>query len=127
MTEETKLVNINTGEVISFDGTLDTLTWSDIREEIAPQGEHLMASDLIDQRFTLISMKRFPSNFEGQEYAYFCIGQTVKRKDLFNVVLGGGQPIQVLDTLYEAGIKNPVEFVLMWHDGGQYGGYYTLE
>lgn len=127
MQDEITTQEFETGRVHSFDSDLDVLSWEKIREEIAPQGIHLVAEDLIAQTFTLLSIKRFPSSFDKQDYAYFCIGQTKKGKELFNVVMGGGQPVQVLDAISEANILNPVEFTLTLHEGGKYGKYYTLD
>lgn len=127
MQDELAVQEFETGKVHSFDSALDTVSWEEIREEIAPQGTHYVAEDLINQKFVLVSMKRFPSRFPEQEYAYFCIGKTSKGKELFNVVLGGGQPIQVLDAIYDAGLVSPIEFTLSKHEGGLYDGYYTLD
>jgi hypothetical protein len=125
--EEVAIQPIDLGVVHTFTTDLTEFQWEKIREEIAPQGVTLETNELIDQKFTLVSMKRFTSRFPGQPYAYYVIGKTKKDNDLFNTVIGGAQPIQCLDAIYDAGIKNPIEFILSWHDGGQYGGYYTLD
>jgi len=128
MADEITIQPFDTGNVHNFNTDLKPITWAKIREEIAPQGVNLETNELVDQKFILIRMKRFTSRFEGQEYAYFVVGQTLDDKELFNTVLGGGQPIEVLDAIYNAGLENPIEFVLEWHEGGgQFGGYYTLE
>lgn len=127
MQDEITVKPLETGLVHNFNTDLKPMVWAKIREEIAPQGVNLETNELVDKKFTLLRMKRFTSRFEGQEYAYFVVGKDSEDGELFNTVLGGGQPIEVLDAIYNAGIENPIEFVLSWHAGGQYGGYYTLD
>lgn len=127
MDDELTVQPIDTGLVHNFNTDLKPIVWAKIREEISPQGTTIETNELIDQKFILIRMKRFTSRFEKQEYAYYVVGQTLDDKELFNTVIGGGQPIEVLDAIYNAGMENPIEFILTWHDGGQYDGYYTLD
>ncbi len=111
----------------SFNQDLDVLAWKDISENIAPQGINLETKELIDQEFILHRAKQFPSRFPGQDIAYYVVGTTVKGNTLFNTVLGGGQPQEVLDAILHEGMENPVKFKLRFIEGGQYGGYYILE
>ena len=127
MTEETKSIALVPKNVHSFNTDIKPVAWSKIREEIAPQGVKLETNELIDQKFVLLRMKRFASRFEEQDYAYFVVGATSKDGELFNTVIGGVQPMEVLDAIFEAKLDYPIEFVLKRHEGGNFGQYYTLE
>ena len=127
MSEEHSIMQTELGSIHAFNMELEPVSWEKVREEIAPQGVNIETNELVDQKFVILRMKRFLSRFEGQEYAYFVVGYTSKDQELFNTVIGGGQPMEVLDTLKDQGIDQPIEFILRWYDGGRYGGYYTLE
>lgn len=127
MTEETSIQKMNLGMAHNFDTDIKPVAWAKIREEIAPQGVKLETNELIDQKFVLLRMKRFNSKFEEQEYAYYVVGTTSDDGELFNTVIGGIQPMEVLDAIYNASLERPIEFILKRHEGGAYGQYYTLE
>lgn len=127
MDNETQEVSTLSTQVHAFDLDLEPTAWSKIREEIAPQGIKLETTELVDQKFILQRIKRFPSSYGGQDYAYYVVGALSEDGELFNTVLGGGQPVEVLDCIIKAGYTAPIEFVLTWNEGGQYGGYYTLD
>jgi len=112
---------------ISYDMTQTPIRWGEIREKLAPQGEGIPAIDLVDHELTLLRMKQFPSRFDNQEYAYWVVFYDETDQKMVNTVLGGSACIEVFDALIEAGLEQPVLFILRWNEGGAYSGYYTLE
>lgn len=98
-----------------------------ILDEITPTGEKLKAEDILDQEFTILRARSFPSKFPNQTHAYFVVGVFNKDQVLFNTVLGGAAVLDVLDGLCKAGFNKPLICTLRQVEGGTFGRYYVLE
>lgn len=127
MTEEKALSLPNMGQPLTFNSELEMVSWGDIQEQIAPQGVNLETNELIDQDFTILRMKPYPSKYQGQTHVYYVVGATLPDGELFNTTLGGMHCVEVLDALMEAKPDQPIKFTLRWNEGGAHDGYYTLE
>lgn len=84
------------------------------------------AEDIINVPISITKWDRFPSSQPNQEYAYFVTATEVETGEVLTVVIGGKQPIELLDTLTEQKVDRAVLVTLIKVEGGNHGWYYIL-
>lgn len=117
----------NEGKAIQTDDQLQPLDWSQFAKQAGLRGTPITAEELVNRTFDITRAKRQESSFEGQDHFWFCIVRPVDQDELFEVVLGGGALLEVLDAYAESGIKNPLRVTLDFKTGGKFKGYYTFK
>ena len=98
-----------------------------VLSEMGISGPRVTAEQLVDQTFTILRAKAFPSAYAEGAHAYFCICQPQGGGDVFTTVLGGQAVVDVLDALFATGLTNPLEVTLRKVEKGRFGRYYILE
>jgi hypothetical protein len=102
------------------------LVLADALQQLGISGPPRKAEELIDQTFTIRRARTFPSKYEGQKYAYFCVCVDTEG-ELFTTILGGAACTDILDGLQQLAPNRSFVVTLRWKEGGRYEGYYTLE
>ena len=85
------------------------------------------AADLVDHTFLIIGAKQFPSTMSQENNPYYCRCFDEGQQEGFAVVLGGGQPVEILPSYIASGRVTPLRVTLRHVEGGVHGGYYILE
>lgn len=112
---------------IQFNTELEPVRWSDVRAEIAPQGEKAKARNLVDHDLTFVRAKPYRSSFEDQSHVYWVVAWDETDERLINFTLGGAACVEILDAIAKNPPDQPITFRLSFNDGGNFEGYYTLE
>lgn len=112
---------------IQFNTELQPVRWSDVRAQIAPQGESVKAPALVDHELTFMRAKAYRSSFEDQDHVYWVVAFDETDERLVNFTLGGAACVEILDAIAKNPPDEPILFVLAFHAQGNFDGYYTLE
>jgi hypothetical protein len=115
------------GKAITTQVDLEPLDWSQFAKQAGLRGTPITAEELVNKTFDILRAKKQDSSFEGQDHFWFCIVRPVGQDELFEVVLGGGAVIEILDAYAESGIQNPMRVTLDFKTGGKFKGYYTFK
>lgn len=99
----------------------------DTLEEMDLIGPHVKAEDLKGQTFSIYRAKPFASMGGQDERAYFCHCTDMQKAEIFTTTLGGRAVVELLELYFKHGPGAPIEVTLNWHEGGEYGGYYTID
>ena len=107
----------------------DARPLADIKEELGIEHPHLKASEIEGQPFILIGVKEFPSSYSNQKHnPLFCTCVWPGTDETFTTVIGGEQPVNLINALMATGQVTPPICTLVFHEGsGKHDGYYTLE
>lgn len=127
-----KLVNpfdviTNDGKAITTQADLQPLDWAQFAKQTGLRGTPITAEKLVNVTFDIMRAKLFESAYEGQDHAWFCIVRPIDQDEVFEVTLGGGAVVEVLDAYAKSGIENPLRVKLSYKTGGKFKGYYTFE
>jgi len=113
-------------QVIQGKPDVPPVVLSQVLQELGLSGPQRKAEELIDQQFTIVRARAFPSKYEGQDHAYYCVCAD-KNGEIFTIVLGGFAVVDVLDALRTAAPDRAYIVTLRFKEGGRYSGYYVLE
>lgn len=117
----------NDGKAITTQAEAEPLDWSQFAKQAGIRGTPITAEELVGKTFDILRAKKQDSTFEGQDHFWFCIVRPVGQDENFEVVLGGGAVIEVLDAYAKSGLANPLRVSLAFKTGGKFKGYYTFE
>lgn len=91
-------------------------------------GEKREAASLIDQTFTIVEARQYPSTYEGQSEEPFFVIAYDENGVKFHTTLGGKAVVEDLMAWAKYGDGSPLTVTLRFHEGrGQYKGYYTFD
>jgi len=90
-------------------------------------GPRVPAKSLIDKTFVIRGAKPFPSTYDPNKHAYFCVCVDLETGELFTTVLGGSAVVDILDAIANTDLQQPLEVTMRLVEGGRYGRYYVLE
>jgi len=105
----------------------EVVNLSDVTERLDLEPVMVKAEDLIDETFIIRGASSFPSAYENQDHAWYCICESPKDQERFAVVLGGMAVVKILDVMAAAGFDHPLQVTLRQKAGGKYGRYYVIE
>lgn len=117
----------NDSKAITTESDATPLDWSQFAKQAGLRGTPITAEEMVNKTFDILRAKRQESSFEGQDHFWFCIVRPIEQDERFEVVLGGGAVIEVLDAYAASGMKNPLRVKLGFKTGGKFKGYYTFE
>ena len=114
-------------ETFQSDEGAQIVDYGEVIERLELEPVMVKAVDLVDETFIILGGKQFPSSYENQDHAWYCICEDLKKSERFAVVLGGRAVMKILDAMAASGFKNPLKVTLKQKHGGKYGRYYVFE
>ena len=129
-TEETVLDDFVPAEV---EPTLDApkdakpVVLRTVLEDLNLVGPHTKAEDLKGQTFSIYKAQPFKSMGEKGGNAYFCHCLDEVNAEIFTTTLGGQAVVEMLELYFKHGPGAPIQVTLNWNEGGEYGGYWTID
>jgi len=101
-----------------------------LRDEMEALGllaPHMKPKDLIGETFIIFKAKTFKGKGDPEFDPYFCHCTDLDKKEVWTVVLGGQAVTPILSGYIALGVGKPIQVTLGWTEGGEYGGYFTLD
>jgi len=98
-----------------------------VLEELNLIGPHVKAEELKGQTFTIYKAQPFASMGEKGGNAYFCHCTDMEKAEIFTTTLGGQAVVELLELYFVHGPGAPIQVTLNWNEGGEYGGYWTID
>ena len=114
-------------EAFQSDDGAQIVDYGEVIERLELEPTMVKAVDLIDETFVILGGKQFPSSYENQDHAWYCVCEDLKQTERFAVVLGGQAVMKILDAMAASGFSNPLKVTLKQKTGGKYGRYYVFE
>ncbi len=99
----------------------------EVLEEMELIGPHVKAEDLKGQTFSIYKAQPFKSMGKKGGNAYFCHCLDQEKAEIFTTTLGGQAVVEMLELYFKHGPGAPIQVTLNWQEGGEFGGYYTLD
>ena len=98
-----------------------------VLEDLNLIGPHTKAEDLKGQTFSIYKAKPFKSMDAEGGNAYFCHCVDLESGEMFTTTLGGAAVVELLELYFKHGPGAPIQVTLNWNEGGEYGGYWTID
>ena len=98
-----------------------------VLEDLNLIGPHVPAAELKGQTFSIYKAEPFASMGEKGGNAYFCHCLDEAKAEIFTTTLGGQAVVELLELYFKHGPGAPIQVTLNWNEGGEYGGYWTID
>ena len=99
----------------------------EVLEEMELVGPHIKAEDLKGQTFSIYKATPFKSMAKKGGNAYYCHCTDLEKSEIFTTTLGGQAVVELLELYFVHGPGAPFIVTLNWNEGGEYGGYWTID
>lgn len=122
------LVPYRPRRIIDADRQIQPVKLSTVLANMGVSGPRVPSADLIDREFVITHAASFPSAYEKQDHAFFCVVIPIDTGEMLTTVIGGQACVDILDVWAGSGRKEPLQVTLRFHEGkGSFAGYYTFE